>query len=89
MELRIEQGSVWDLSPQKAVGANLTLEPGEALSLSSMPRGFRVVSGVAWVSWRGEDIFLYPGDIIRFSRGGGSPVLSAARRMRVVVEFLS
>jgi hypothetical protein len=88
MELRIEQGSVWDFSPRKAGGATLTLEPSEALSLGSASRGFRVLSGVAWVSWRGQDIFLNPGDVIQFTRGGGSPVLSAARRMRVVIEFL-
>lgn len=89
MELRIEQRNMWGLTPAKTAGAQLTLDPGEALCLSPLPRGFRVLSGVAWVTWRGEDIFLYPGDVIRFTRGGGSPVLSAAQRMRVAVELLS
>lgn len=89
MELRIDQGSVWELTPNKASGASLTLEPGEAVSLRPRPHGLRVQSGVAWVSWGSEDFFLYPGDVIQFTRGGGSPVLSAARRMRVAVEFLN
>ncbi|MBL8148060.1 MAG: hypothetical protein JNL34_16910 [Anaerolineae bacterium] len=88
MELRIEQRSVWNLSPKTAVGASLTLEPGEVIKLSPRPGGFHVLSGIAWVSWRGEDIILYPGETIRFAPGGGSPVVSAARRLRLTIELL-
>ena len=88
MELRIEQRSVWNLSPKTAAGASLTLEPAEVVKLTPRPGGFHVLSGIAWVSWRGEDLFIYPGEEMRFAPGGGAPVVSAARRIRLVITLL-
>ena len=88
MELRIEQESALGLSPRKTGGAWISLEPGEALGMRPTPHGFRVQAGVAWVSWRGEDLFIYPGEEMRFAPGGGAPVVSAARRIRLVITLL-
>ncbi len=88
MELRMQSRSAYGLSFRPNGSVQLTLEPNEVLRLSPLPRGFRVLSGQAWLTWKGEDIVLHTGESIRFSSGGMRPVISSAGRGGVMVEIL-
>lgn len=88
MGLKIESHSAWGLSRRASGGAQLTLESNEIHRLNPLPPGIRVLSGVAWITWQGEDIVLNPGQAIRFSPGGNNPVISVIGRGTLVVEML-
>jgi len=85
---KIEQNSGWGFSHKMAGGARLTLEPSEVHRLNPVPSGIRVLSGVAWITWKGEDIVLNAGQVIRFSPGRSNPIISAVGQGTLVVEML-
>jgi len=84
----METSGAWGFSHKMAGGARLTLEQNESHTLSPLPQGIRVLSGMAWVTWKGEDIVLKPGQAMRFSQGGRHPVISAMGLGRLTVEML-
>ena len=88
MALKMDKPTAWALSRRMAAGAQLTLESGEILRLHPTPPGLRVLSGMAWITWRGEDIVLIPGQTIRFTPHGSQPVLSAVGQGALTVEML-
>jgi hypothetical protein len=51
-------------------GALLTLEQNEVHRLNPVPQGIRVLSGLAWITWKGDDIVLNPGRRCSFRRVG-------------------
>jgi hypothetical protein len=88
MALKTGKPALWALSHRASAGAQLTLEPREILRLNPIPPGLRVLSGMAWITWKGEDIVLTLGQEIRFSPGGNQPVLSAVGQGTLTVEML-
>jgi hypothetical protein len=76
------------LSRKQAASARLTLVNGEVRRLCPLPPGIRVISGWAWVSWKGQDTILVKGQEIWFSRGSDDPVVSAVGRSALAIEFL-
>ncbi len=89
MELKVHRDSLSGLSLRASQGDQITLEARETLRLSPRPLGLRVVAGIAWISWLGTDIVLYPGDSFGFTSAGDPPVLSAAGRGSLTVELLA
>ncbi len=69
-------------------GTQLTLVGGEARRLNPIPAGIRVLSGHAWVSWKGKDIVLNQGQEYRFQPGGDDPVISSMGRRTIVIEVV-
>ena len=88
MELKIEKPVAWAFSRKSAAGAQLALELDEVHRLNPVPPGIRVLSGVAWITRRGEDIVLDQGQEIRFSPRRDDPVISAVGWRELVVEML-
>ena len=88
MTLKIDTRGAWALSRKTQGGARLTLEQSEVHRLNPVPPGIRVLSGIAWITWKGEDIVLNPGQAIRFSPGESNPVISVIGRGTLVVEML-
>jgi hypothetical protein len=77
----------WALSRRSASGARLALELDEVHRLNPVPPGIRVLSGMAWIAWKGKDIVLNQGQEIRFSPGD-DPVISAVGWGELVIEML-
>jgi len=69
-------------------GTQLTLEAGEARRLNPLPPGIRILSGRAWLSWKGKDIVLNQGQEYRFQPGGDEPVISSVGRHKIVIEVV-
>jgi|FLYN01.1.fsa_nt_gi hypothetical protein len=88
MALKIETRRAWGFSRKAAGGAQLALRPSEVHRLNPVPPGIRVLSGTAWITWKGDDIVLQPGQTIRFSRNGNNPVISAVGQETLIVEML-
>jgi hypothetical protein len=86
--LKHEKSMAWALSRKSAGGARLALELDEVHRLKPVPAGIRVLSGMAWIVWRGKDTVLDQGQEIRFSPGGDDPVISAVGWRELVVEML-
>jgi hypothetical protein len=88
MALKMESRRTWGFSHKAAGGARLTLEHNEVHRLNPLPQGIRVLSGMAWITWKGEDIVLNSGQTMRFSPGGHHPVISAMGPGMLTVEML-
>ncbi len=88
MALKMETRRAWGLSHKASGGARLTLEQNEVHRLNPVPQGIRVLSGLAWITWKGKDIVLNPGQTIHFSHGGYYPVISAVGPGSLTVEML-
>jgi hypothetical protein len=89
MALKVENRTAWAFSRKAATGgAQLALEPGEVHLLNPVPPGVRILSGTAWMTWKGEDIVLDQGQQIRFSSGGDKPMISPVGSQTLVVEML-
>ncbi|MCC6612538.1 MAG: hypothetical protein IT320_03610 [Anaerolineae bacterium] len=69
-------------------GTQLTLEAGEARRLNPLPPGIRILSGRAWLSWKGKDIVLNQGQEYRFQSGGDEPVISSVGQHKIVIEVV-
>jgi hypothetical protein len=89
MALKMEARRAWGYSRKAAGGARLSLVHNEVHWLNPVPRGIRVLSGVAWITWEGEDIVLNPGQAIRFSPGRSHPLISAVGPGTLTVEMLN
>ncbi len=88
MALKIESRRAWGFSRKVTGGARLTLERNDVHRLNPLPQGIRVLSGLAWITWKGEDIVLTPGQTMRVSPGGQHPVISALGPGSLTVEML-
>lgn len=88
MALKIQKFAIWKLAPKQRGGVQLTLERGEIHRLKPLPQGIRVISGCAWVAWRGQDLILKEGEILLFSHGGNDPIISAEGKTALVFEML-
>jgi hypothetical protein len=86
--LKIEKPMAWAFSRRSVAGAQLALEHDEVHRLNPVPPGIHVLSGVAWIAWKGKDVVLDQGQEIRFSSGGDDPVISAVGSRELVVEML-
>lgn len=88
MALKMETRRSWGFSHKTAGGAQLTLEQNEVHRLNPVPQGIRVRSGIAWITWKGEDIVLTPGQTMRFSPREHHPVISAVGPGTLTVEMM-
>jgi hypothetical protein len=59
------------------VSRHLNLAAGQVLRLKDTTREIKIISGVAWVSYAGEDIVLNAGEHTHFSPNRDIPVISA------------
>lgn len=78
----------WALSHRSSAGAQLTLEPHEVHRLKPVPPGICILSGMAWITWKGEDIFLSAGQAIQFQTSDDDPVISPVGHQALVIEML-
>jgi hypothetical protein len=88
MTLRLEDRSAWGFSHKTAGGARLALESGEVHRLNPIPSGIRILSGIAWLTWKGEDIVLSKGQALAFTHNGNHPVISSVGKNTLVIEML-
>jgi len=88
MAIRIEDRSAWGFSRKAAGGARLALESGEVHRLNPVPSAIRILSGIAWLTWKGEDIVLNAGQAVAFTPNGYNPVISSVGKQTLVIEML-
>lgn len=88
MTLRLEDRGAWGFSRKVAGGARLALEFGEVHRLNPVPSAIRILSGIAWLTWKGEDIVLNAGQAVAFTQNGYSPVISSVGKHTLVIEML-
>lgn len=70
------------------VSERLTLEKGQIVRVPSACQEIHVVSGVAWITFAGEDLILQAGEKTFFPSNKASAVLSALGNMPVILEIL-
>ncbi len=63
-----------------------TLVRGETRRLPNSFNAIHVISGCAWVSYKGEDSILIPGDTLTFTSDRDFPVVTAMGRVPLVFE---
>ena len=64
----------------------LVLYKGELYRLPASGQSIRVLSGVAWVTVAGKDMFLVAGEKIVLTASGGITLVSALGRVPLVLE---
>ncbi len=67
--------------------SKIELMKGYVRSEKRQSQVLRIVSGKAWISMEGEDIFLEPGEELKLSHGRHQAVVSPASDEPVVYEF--
>jgi quercetin dioxygenase-like cupin family protein len=75
------------VKPLERSSLRLVLLPGQVMGLSSRRQSLRVLSGKAWVSWKGEDIIIEPGQSVSFVGRGDRPLVSEIGHNAAVVEL--
>jgi hypothetical protein len=71
---------------QSDTALRLVLLPGEVLSVPPTRGTLRVLSGTAWVSLEGKDLFLCRGEFIDITRRADPPVVSGLGRDPLLFE---
>ncbi len=73
---------------QTATMLRLVLYKGEVYRLSAAGRGIRILSGIAWATVAGEDMFLVAGETVTFPLRADGVLVSALSRSPLVLEVL-
>ncbi len=73
---------------QSLVPELLTLKKGQVFCLPSIYQEIHVISGIAWLTFAGEDILLKGGEKAFFPFKKDSVILSALGDMPLIVEML-
>lgn len=66
----------------------LVLYKGEVYRLPATGRGLRILSGIAWATVTGEDMFLVAGETVTFPSRVDRVLVSALSRSPLVLEVL-
>ena len=73
---------------QTATMLRLVLYKGEVYRLPATGRSIRILSGIAWATVAGEDMFLVAGETVTFPLRADRVLVSALSRSPLVLEVL-